>query len=101
MKKQPTIIAALVAAVLASAGGAAFLNHHPKPTLREVFNSCEAGELSGLACCEDLNQVHDISSMTTILAECGQISAAAADPFGVRTKEEDDWDKKLAMENSR
>jgi hypothetical protein len=48
-----------------------------------------------------MNHVHDISSMTAILAECGQISPSAHDPFGVRAREEDDWDKRLAMENSR
>jgi hypothetical protein len=51
MNKQPAIIAALIAALLASVGGAAFLKHHPKPTLREAFKACEVGELSGLACC--------------------------------------------------
>jgi hypothetical protein len=101
MNKQPAIVAALIAAVLASAGGAAFLKHHPNPTLREVFKACEAGKLSGLACCEDMNRVSDISTMASMLYECGQVSPSTHDPFGVRTKEQDDWDKRLAMENSR
>ena len=96
--KQTKTGAALIAALLASSGGYAFLHKHPNPTLREVFAACEKGDVRGSACCEDMNQVSDISSMDTMLQQCGMVTPQDNDPFGTRKQEEDDWDKRLAEE---
>ena len=87
--------AALIAAVLASGGGIAFLHKHPNPTLREVFAACEAGQMDGIACCEDMHQVKNWQDM---MAECGAVAPGSPDPFGVRKLEEDGWDAELAAE---
>ena len=86
------IQAALIALILASAGGAAFLHHNPNPTLRDVFLSCEKGELSGIACCEDMNKVEDWRDP---LKSCGMITPKNHDPFGVRILEENKFDQDL------
>lgn len=87
--------AALIAALLASGGGIAFLHKHPDPTLREVFKSCEASEVNGIACCEDMNRVHNWQNM---MQDCGPVSPENHDPFDVRKSEEDAWDAELAAE---
>lgn len=92
-KSRKAIIAALIALISASAGGAAFLHKHPQPTLREVFASCEKGELSGIACCEDMS--HADFSKPFDQENCGMVSAGHPDPLGFRAQEEDQWDKDL------
>lgn len=89
--------AALIAAILASAGGYQFLKKHPEPTLRTVFVACEKGELSGIACCEDMNKVTDVKQE---LDQCGQVTPTSHDPFGVRAREEDEWDVRVAREKA-
>jgi hypothetical protein len=92
MQKKSAIGAALIAAVLASAGGAAFLAHNHNPTLRDVFKACEAGNFPGsVVCCEDLTKVKDTAETPN---QCGLISPGNPDPFGTRSALEDDWDKK-------
>lgn len=81
--------AALVAAILASIGGGAFLAHHKEPSIKDVFLACEQGKLSGFVCCEDFNRVDDIQSP---LASCGMVTPTNHDPFGNRKKLESDWD---------
>lgn len=82
--------AALVAALLASTGGAVFLTHHPDPTLRDVFAACEKGDVSGLACCEDMSKADMLHNM---LGTCGQVTPSNHDPFGIRATLETNWDK--------
>jgi hypothetical protein len=92
MKKTPAVLA-LIATILASAGGTAFLRKHPNPTLRDVFASCEKGELAGIACCEDMNAVKDWNH---VMDQCLPVAPQNHDPGGFRAKEEDDWDKQQA-----
>lgn len=87
--------AALIAALLASAGGAVFLKKHPDPTLRDVFKGCEAGELHGIVCCEDVLRVKDQSKY---MEQCAPITPENHDPLGVRAREEDDWDIQVAKQ---
>ena len=91
---RKTMIAALVALISASAGGAAFLQKHHEPTLREVFLACEKGDLSGIACCEDVRLI-DFTKGIEGLKSCGMVSPHDKDPLGYREKEQDDWDKQL------
>lgn len=79
---------ALVALLLASIGGAAFLKVNPEPTLKDVYLACEQGKLSGIVCCEDLNRVKDISKP---MESCGAITVGNPDPLGVRKQQETDW----------
>jgi hypothetical protein len=83
--------AALVALLLASAGGGTFLLHHPKPTLKDVFLACEQGKLTGMVCCEDMNKadVYDWEN------SCGMITPENHDPFGTRKQEENAWDSSM------
>lgn len=82
--------AALIALILASAGGAAFLHKNPNPTLRDVFAACEKGELRGIACCENVLLASD---MRFPEKDCGAVSPENHDPLGTREKLENDWDK--------
>ena len=88
--KQTAITTTLIAAILASIGGASFLKKHPDPTLREVFVACETGELTGLACCEDMRLVTDPRK---IIEQCGAVTPQNHDPLGLRKQEEDQWDE--------
>lgn len=88
--KTTAATAALIAALLGSIGGYHFLKKHPNPTMREVYAACEKGEVSGIACCEDMLRVTDKDKT---FEQCGMIKPAQPDPFGVRAQEEDDWDK--------
>lgn len=110
--------AALIAALLASAGGYEFLQKNPDATQRTVFAACEKGELSGIACCEDVlkvdfavGQIKPIMPLTdsnlkeNVLPltpqqqqQCGMIRPLFPDPLKVRAKEEADWDAKVARE---
>lgn len=87
--------AALIAALMASAGGYLFLKQHPNPTLREVFKACEGGTVSGIVCCEDMLRVKNQNNYAN---ECGMVSPQNPDPFGVRGNEEDDWDALVAKQ---
>ena len=91
--KKTALMTALIASLLASAGGAAFLHKHHNPTLREVYAACEKGEIEGVVCCEDVLRVSDWSRM---LKQCGLVTPGKPDPFGVRNKQEDEWDKTQA-----
>lgn len=90
--KQKAMTAALLALISSSTGGYEFLKKHHNPTMREVYASCEKGELSGLVCCEDTNSIIDWNKP---FETCGMISAGNPDPLGYRIKEEDDWDKAM------
>lgn len=81
MNKPSAASAALIAALMATAGGYAFLQKHHEPTLREVFAACEKGELNGMACCEDV-----------LTKDCAPISKEHPDPLGIRALEESDFD---------
>lgn len=89
--------AALIAAILASAGGYHFLKHNPEPTQRSVFAACEKGEISGTVCCEDMKKVTDPDKG---LEQCGAVKPMSPDPFGVRAQEEDEWDLHVAREKA-
>lgn len=93
VEKKSGITAALIALILASVGGAAFLQTNSTPTLRDVYAACEAGKLSGIACCEDMMRVEDLSDP---LRMCGMVSPGNPDPLGVRKQLEDAFDKALA-----
>lgn len=93
--KQTALTAALVAALLASIGGSQFLKKNPDPTLRDVYVACEKGEVSGIACCEDMTRVKDFNRQNE---QCGMIAPGNPDPFGVRKIEEDAWDRMQADE---
>lgn len=95
MAKKTAASAALVALLMASAGGYQFLKKNPNPTLRDVYVACESGKVSGVACCEDVLRVKNFDKM---LQECGMISPSNPDPFGVRAQEETDWDKLQAQQ---
>lgn len=96
---MPTIdkkTAALIALVLmgGGAGAKAWLHKNPAPTQRTVFAACEQGVLRGIACCEDMMMVKSMADpIEKILAQCGMVQPGMPDPFGVRAKEESDWDK--------
>lgn len=92
-KKTSAMTAALVTLVLGSMGGFAFLQKNPNPTLREVFAACEKGDLSGLACCEDMSQVKDLEKP---LESCGMIKPGSPDPLGIRKQIEDAFDKAIS-----
>lgn len=89
------ITAGLIGLILASAGGVAFLEKNPNPTLRDVYAACEKGDLVGIACCEDINHVTDLKRP---LDTCGLISPKNPDPFGVRKALEDEFDRALEAE---
>ncbi len=105
MDTKTKIGAALIAAILASAGGAAFLQDHPNPTLREVYIACETpsaedptkGKIYGMVCCEDMNKVTNVANM---LEQCGLVQPGKPDPFGIRKQLEDEWDKELKREQT-
>lgn len=112
--------AALIAAILASAGGYQFLKKNPDPTLRTVFAACEAGQLSGVACCEDVLKMNfslppikpvmpltdqNLKENVTPLTpqqeqQCGAVRPMFHDPLGVRDVEEAQWDAKVAAEKA-
>ena len=79
-KKTSGITAALITLVLGTAGGIAFLQSNPTPTLREVYAACEKGDLRGIACCEDMMRVTDWEKP---LESCGMIEPGKPDPFGL------------------
>lgn len=87
--------AALIAALLGSVGGTAFLKKHPDPNLRLVYQACEQGEITGIVCCEDVGRVTDPERF---FDQCGMISPGNVDPFRVRDNEENAWDEQVAKE---
>lgn len=89
MAKKTAVVLALLAALGSTYGGLAFLHKNAHPTLREVYKACEAGDVNGVACCEDMNRVANLNDP---LPTCGMIKPGAADPYGMRAKMENDWD---------
>lgn len=100
MQKKTSITASLIALILAGAGGSVFLHGHPNPKLRDVFLACERGQISGLACCEDMGQVTDWLDKEKVMEKCSPVTPKNHDPLGVREKEQDDWDAKLKLERN-
>ena len=118
--KQTATGAALIAALLSTAGGYEFLKKNPDPTERTVFAACEKGELSGIACCEDVlkmdftvGQIKPVMPLTDSnlkenvmpltpqqQQQCGMVRPMFPDPLGVRAQEEADWDAKVAREKA-
>jgi hypothetical protein len=88
---RTAITSGLIALILASAGGVAFLHKNQNPTLREVYAACEKGDLSGVACCEDMRRA-DMVHGDRLAETCGMIGPGKPDPFGVRKQEEDAFD---------
>jgi len=62
MVNRTALKAALISAILASAGGIAFLKIHSNPTLNEIQAACAKGEVSGAVCIQDINGEIDISN---------------------------------------
>ena len=100
--------AALIAAILASAGGYQFLKHNPNATLRDVYTACEQGKLDGIVCCEDVTKINfanaiSLAKKPSLLTDdekkqCGAVRPGFHDPLGFRVKEENDWDSQVAKE---
>lgn len=88
--------AALIALILASAGGAAFLHKNPNPALRDVFGACETGSLHGIVCCEDM--MHVTKAGDSLENQCGMVRPGFPDPLGYRKFEEDRYDAKVKQE---
>jgi len=61
-KKKKLGAAAVIALLLASAGGAEFLKRHPNPTIEEIKAACDKGEVLGVVCESDILNKKDFLS---------------------------------------